>query len=168
MRTSFLSILGTCLLALTAACGDGTGGMTGFNSVVVNEVFPNGTAVTDPDWAELKNTGDSDADLSGWKVRDSNTGNLFTLPAGTVVAAGKYLIIYCDDQEPGGVAGGVHVPWKLSASNGDQFHLVGKDGLEVDAVTFGADVPADKSWGRLPDGTGGFVRTTPTRNALNF
>ena len=68
----------------------------------------------------------------------------------------------------GGVAGGVHVPWKLSSKKGDEVHLLNPAGAEIDSTTFGLDVAADKSWGRLPDGTGAFLRTTPTMGKANF
>ena len=160
------------LVFLFCACSGGGGGSAdGGGSgigVVVNEVFPNGGTAMDPDWAELKNVGTKAANLSGYQVRDSDAGNLFRLPDGTTLAPGAYLVVFCDDQVDGGVVGGIHVPWKLSAKKGDQFHLVGPDGKDVDATTFAADLPGGKSWGRLPDGTGQFLPTSPTRGASNL
>jgi hypothetical protein len=144
------------------AYGDGGPGDGGVKTVVINEVFAGGTSVTDPDWVELKNlTGDT-IDLGGYQIRDNAVTDLSPIPAG------GYFIIYCDDQKDGGVAGGVHVPWKLSSKKGDEVHLLNPDGAEIDATTFGLDVAADKSWGRLPDGTGAFLRTTPTQGKANF
>ena len=144
--------------------GDGGGPKT----VVINELFPGGASAVDPDWIELKNVTDAAIDVSGYQIRDNNAADLFSLPGGTSIEAGGYLIIYCDDQADGGVAGGIHVPWKLSAGKGDEVHLLDASGREVDATTFGIDVPVDKSWGRLPDGTGSFLRTTPTQGTSNI
>lgn len=137
-------------------------------TVVVNEAFPGGPSAAEPDWIELKNVTGAAIDLTGYQIRDNAIADLYTFPAGTTIDAGGYLLIYCDDQADGGVAGGVHVPWKLSAGNGDEVHLLDPNGVELDMTSFGVDVPADKSWGRLPDGTGSFLRTTPTPGAANL
>lgn len=154
-----------------AACGDDSGNNdmgVALNGVVVNEVFAQGPSGAMPDWAELKNVSDKEADLSGWKVRDKDPADLFVLPPGTTIAAKGYLLIYCDDQVDGGVSGGIHVPWKLSANNGDEFHLVSPGGIDVDATTFPAGIAVDSSWGRLPDGTGNFTTMTPTPGKANY
>jgi hypothetical protein len=159
-----LTTLG-CSSSSPSATQDGGGRP---KTVVINELFPNGGSVVDPDWIELKNVTSAAIDLGGYKIRDSALAGLFTFVAGTMIDAGGYLIIYCDDQEPGGVPGGVHVPWKLSAGGGDEVHLIDGDGVEIDVTVFGADVPSDKSWGRLPDGTGAFLNTTPTQGLPNL
>lgn len=148
----------------TQDAGNGTAG----KAVVINEAFPNGTSVSDPDWVELKNLTGAAVDLSGYRVRDQALADLFALPGGASIDAGGYLVIYADDQADGGVDGGVHVPWKLSSKKGDEVHLLDRSGTEIDSTIFGTDVPADKSWGRLPDGTGSFVRTTPTEGKANL
>jgi Lamin Tail Domain len=148
--------------------GDGGGDAGGAKTIVINELFPSGPDAATPDWIELKNLGAAAVDVGGFQLRDSAIADLTSLPAGTMIDAGGYLIIYCDDLADGGVAGGVHVPWKLSASKGDEVHLLDKDGTEIDVVAFPADIPGDKSWGRLPDGTGAFVRTTPTQGHSNL
>jgi len=140
----------------------------GPKTVVLNELFPGGVTPADPDWIELKNITDATVDVGGYQIRDKTVADLFLLPAGTSIDAGGYLVIYCDDQADGGVMGGIHVPWKLSEKKGDEAHLLNAAGTEIDATTFGIDIPADKSWGRLPDGTGAFVRTTPTQGKPNI
>jgi hypothetical protein len=160
------------VLLLGSACssgGSGGGAGAAASAVVVNELLPHGGTTDDPDWAELKNLSDSSIDLSGYAVRDKELGHLFTLPRGTSIPAGGYLVIYCDDQPDGGAADVLHAPWKLSASTGDEFHLLDPRGTELDQATFGAGVvPGGRSWGRLPDGTGAFLATTPSRGASNL
>ena len=104
----------------------------------------------------------------GYKMRDNLAADLYAVPTGTSIDAHGFLVFYADDQADGGIAGGVHLPWKLSAKKGDEVHLIDPNGVEVDATIFGTDIPSDKSWGRLPDGTGGFVRTTPTEGKPNL
>jgi Lamin Tail Domain len=163
------------LLVLAAACsssasayGDGGGGGGSGKTVVVNELFASGADAADPDWVELKNVTGAALDVGGYQIRDNTVADLTSFPAGTTIEAGGYLVIYCDDLADGGVPGGIHVPWKLSAGKGDEVHLLNAAGTELDVATFGEGIPADKSWGRLPDGTGTFVRTTPTKGASNL
>lgn len=133
--------------------------------VVINEVFPHGTnELTDPDWAELKNNGTTTVDLSGYRVRDDKAAA--TLPTGTTLGAGQYLVLYCDDAPDGGAAGLIHLPFKFGGT--DEFHLLLPTGTEVDSVTWtAAKAPTGKSYGRLPDGSGQFAAQTPTRGTAN-
>jgi hypothetical protein len=172
-----LALASTLLVTLASGCssssnasGDGgnNGDGGGPKTIVINELFAGGTSVTDPDWIELKNVTGAAIDLAGYKLRDSNVSNRSTIPSGFTIEAGGYFIVYCDDQDDGGVPGGVHVPWKLSAGNGDEVHLMDPSDREIDSTTFGIDVPASKSWGRLPDGTGAFLPTSPTQNMRNL
>lgn len=135
-------------------------------AVVVNEIFPHGSdEVTDPDWAELKNIGQSALDLSGYQVRDDKTKA--TIPDGTSLGPGQYLVIYCDDVPDGGASGRMHVPFKLGGQ--DEFYLLDPSGNRVDGVSWdGATAPAGKSYGRLPDGTGQFTALTPTPAGRNL
>ena len=146
-------------LAVSSASDGPKGG------VVVNEVFPHGTDdVTDPDWVELKNISSATVDLSGYKVRDENT--TAALPAGTSLRPGEYLIIYCDDVPDGGAAQNIHVPFKLGSK--DEFYLILPSGDKADGIAWAKDsIPTDKSYGRLPDGTGGFNLLKPTKGARN-
>ncbi|HEY9425243.1 MAG TPA: lamin tail domain-containing protein, partial [Microterricola sp.] len=60
-------------------------------SVLVNEVESSGG--TPGDWVELLNTGATDVDLSGFRVSDSDDSHISVLPAGSIVAAGGYLVV---------------------------------------------------------------------------
>jgi hypothetical protein len=135
MTKHALASLAVAFSLMTLGCsgsstGTGDGGPTA-KTVVVNELFPGGASVADPDWIELKNVTGAAIDLAGYQIRDNAIADLFTFPAGTTIPAGGYLIVYADDQEVGGVPGGVHVPWKLSASNGDEIHVLNPAGVEI-------------------------------------
>jgi hypothetical protein len=135
-------------------------------SAVINEVFPHGAnALTDPDWVELKNIGAAAIDLSGYRVRDSKT--TITLPQGTHIAPGGYLVIYCDDVPDGGASDRLHAPFKLGGQ--DEIYLLDPVGNRIDSVVWDSvAAPSGRSYGRLPDGTGLFLSLTPTRNARNI
>ena len=58
------------------------------DTVKINEVESSGG--TPGDWVELINNGASAVDLSGWIVKDNDDTHVFTIPAGTSIAAGGY------------------------------------------------------------------------------
>ncbi|HEX8546822.1 MAG TPA: CotH kinase family protein [Cytophagaceae bacterium] len=45
------------------------------------------------DWIELHNSGKGGADLSGWVLRDGTMYNSYTLPTGTQLSAGAFLVL---------------------------------------------------------------------------
>ena len=63
-------------------------------TVVVNELLANSTAPFE-DAIELYNPGLADADIGGWWISDDRSNlRKFQLPAGTIVPAGGYRVIY--------------------------------------------------------------------------
>jgi hypothetical protein len=150
--------------------GGSTGGSTGGSgggggtppppppaSVVLNEVDCHGR-----DWIELLNTGDAPADLSGYGLTDDldDPERTYRLPAGTEIAPGGFLDVRQQNENADGFQFGI-------GCGGDEtIVLLDPAGELVDAVTL--PVLADRyAWGRLPDGTGAFARTEPTRGAPN-
>ena len=59
--------------------------------MVINEIESSGGSPGD--WVELFNKGTSAVDMSGWMFRDSDDTRAYTLPAGTIIAAGGYLVL---------------------------------------------------------------------------
>lgn len=100
---------------------------------------------------ELTNTGSASADTSGWLIKDGG-GTVFTIPAGSTIAAGAFATY--------DVSGAF-----TFAPAGDSVTLL--DGsTQVDTTTF-TGTPVT-SWGRCPDGTGSFATTTAvTPDAAN-
>lgn len=45
------------------------------------------------DWIEIHNAGNSNIDLTGWKLRDEMDYHTYTFPLGTVIHPGEYLVI---------------------------------------------------------------------------
>ena len=115
------------------------------------------------DWVELYNLGADDIDMSGYFLSDDfATPEKWTFPAGAIIPAGGYLIVWADDDEE---QDGLHAPFKLSAG-GEQLMLTRADGLLIDSLTF-PEQTTDVSYGRFPNGTGRFGTMTPTFGAMN-
>jgi hypothetical protein len=67
--------------------------------VVINEImYKSSDEFDSKDWVELYNAGGKDADLSGWLLKDSEIDHIFTIPDGTILKKGDYLVI-CKDQK---------------------------------------------------------------------
>ena len=147
----------------TLKCGDGcaaydTASCVPFDqTVVINELtaklFDGETEL--PDWIELYNTG-AETDISGWQLKDSKDSNSYTFPDDTVIAENGYLVI---DQETLGFGFG----------NEDSARLFDKSGTIVDQTDWAAaQAPENKSWGRIPNGTGSFQTiSAPTEGEEN-
>lgn len=61
------------------------------------------------DWIEIKNTSTTTMDLSGWILKDGSALNSYTIPAGTILPAYGYFVLYQDaslfsTQFPGAIA----------------------------------------------------------------
>ena len=137
--------------------------------VVINELMAsNATTVTDEqgdyeDWIELYNTSNQAVNLSGYFLSD-NPANLakYEIPQGISIPANGYLIFWADED---GVDGPYHANFKLSA-DGEVLFLLNPNLVIVDSVTFGIQT-VDKSYSRIPNGTGNFVIKAPTFNLNN-
>ncbi|AYF99556.1 hypothetical protein D7I47_10545 [Protaetiibacter intestinalis] len=111
-------------------------------TVVINEVESSGG--TPGDWVELKNLdAEHSADLSGWRIRDNDTGHTAVPFAdGTTIESGGYLVI-----EEAFLGFGL--------GSGDSVTLFEADGTTVaDTTTWAGH--ASVTWARCPDGTGDF------------
>ena len=118
-----------------------------------------------PDWIEIYNAGSTDLDLGGMYLTDDPL--LLTrsqIPAGTVVPAHGYRLLWADGQ---GV--GDHLTFKLSGA-GEALVLYDRADrgyAPVDAVYFDPQTP-DVSWGRYPDGEAAwYAMVSPTPGAAN-
>ncbi|MFM9028446.1 MAG: CotH kinase family protein, partial [Bacteroidota bacterium] len=65
--------------------------------VIVSEFNYNSSSVSDAgDWIELKNNSTFPVDLTDWKLYDESDFHEFTIPVGTMIPAGGYLVIAQD------------------------------------------------------------------------
>jgi hypothetical protein len=139
-------------------------------TVRLNEVLArNETALnhsgTFPDAIELFNEGTVPADLSGHRLTDDPADpDRYTFPAGTMVGAGQYLVVFANS--PDGTPG-IHLGFGLNQFS-DAVYLFSRatNGNTVfDSLVFGLQL-ADKSIGRLGS-SGEWVLTQPTFGAIN-
>jgi hypothetical protein len=143
------------------------------NRVFINEWMPdNQTTVQDPadlkyeDWFELYNPGNAAIDLTGYTLTDDLlNSDLWEIPAGTLIPAGGFLLVWADQNGTQNAPGVLHADFKLSAS-GESIGLFAPDGTQVDAVTF-STMGIDVSYGRLPNGSELIGSTVPTPGASN-
>lgn len=100
------------------------------------------------DWVELFNAGTEPVDLSGCTMSDSfDTPDEWTMPDGTTLDAGEYLLIWADEDLDQGT---LHADFKLGAG-GDDLGLWSPSGETIDSISFGAQ-DEDISNARMPDG----------------
>jgi hypothetical protein len=80
----------------------------------INEVMASNTrTLADPadgqfeDWFELHNSGAAPADISGYTLTDSLLDpNKYTIPPGTVIPPGGFLLVWADEETSQNTPGG--------------------------------------------------------------
>ena len=142
--------------------------------VVLNEFlpYPDGVFGDDNDnkplgeWVELYNNSGSAVDLDGWYVTDASggAGNTVVInaanaaahlsPAITTISANGFLVVYMNKA--------------VFNNNGDMVKLFNASNELIDSVSYTGSVPANKSFARIPDGTGGWVDPIPTPGRPNI
>lgn len=145
-----------------ARCPDGTGEFVDVDTPTRGELNACGSPVVlnevesqqgEPgDWIELHNPTADELDVSGLVVKDDRDDHAYTIPAGTVIAAGGYLVL--DEADFGFGLGGAD---SVRVFDGEL--LVQETSWTAHAAT---------TWGRCPDATGPFaVTAAPTKGAAN-
>ncbi len=132
--------------------------------VVLNEVMAdNVSAVANnsefPDWVELRNRGTEAVNLANWSLTDDGNPRKFVFPTGATLAAGGYLVVWCDSATN---TPGLHAGFALGRT-GDSLFLYDTNTNRADALSFGLQLP-NYSIGRVGDL---WRLTTPTPNAEN-
>ena len=156
--TSKRTAAGVLSLAMLLGCAGAMPANAAQGGITINEACSKNTtfAAADGnfyDWVELYNSGSQSVDLSGWGLTDKETKPYrFTFPAGTAIAPGGRLVVYCDSTLA--LTDTSAAPFGLSAS-GETITLTDASGTAVDTITFGA-LAADTSYGQYPDGSGEF------------
>ncbi|MBN2537447.1 CotH kinase family protein, partial [candidate division WOR-3 bacterium] len=136
--------------------------------VVINELMAlNEATVPDQngefdDWVELYSNSGSPLSLDGWFLSDDTLEPYKWEFPDTAIPGHGFLVVWCDDDEG---QPGLHASFKL-AEGGEQVVLSDPDGDGFDRVIFGQQ-QADISFGRFPNGTGGFRLMNPTFGAEN-
>ena len=172
---NFIMVLLSFILSVTlTACGGSSGDGAGIASapndddtngggtdvlIVINEISMNSS--DGPDWIELFNAGNTDADLSGWVITDSDDDHTFSLPIGSILRTGEYLVM--DRDEDGNTGFG------FGLGPEDTVNLFDANNALIDSTRWqDRDALRNRSWGRFPDGSGDFVTLSdPTRGVEN-
>ena len=136
-------------------------------TLMISEILANNVAAvqngtTFPDVIELSNSGATDLDVGGMSLTDDPTlPAKYVFPAGTIIAANGFLLIYADSDF---AAPGLHAGFALD-HDGDQLTLYNGATL-IDTVAFGPQVP-DLSISRTGAALDVWTLTTPTLGASN-
>jgi CotH kinase protein/Lamin Tail Domain/Chitobiase/beta-hexosaminidase C-terminal domain len=147
----------------------GAAGAAPDTRIAINEILSHSNAPR-VDAIELRNNSGSPVDVGGWYLSDTGSPETvadyqkFTIPPGTVIAAGGYLVLTETAFNPNGAWNPTPgVPgageFAFDGQHGDDAWLVSNTAGVLrfaDHVDFGAARP-DESWGRLPNGTGPLV-----------
>ncbi len=119
-----------------------------------------------PDFTELYNPGAGAANVGGMSLgRSVDDAHPWTIPAGTTIASGQYLVVWCDDGRAASTNGAaaLNTGFALDGASGDVY-LFNTAGQAVDWVNYGFQLP-DQSIGR----SGGNWRllSSPSPGAAN-
>jgi hypothetical protein len=142
---------------------------SGAEGLVINEFMANndesipGPYNDYPDWIELYNGGDEAVDLSGMYLSDDLVKPSWQFPAGTVLEAGSFRVVWCTNSS---IPKTGYVDFNLNAQ-GEFICLLADDAETlIDSITF-AGQEDDISFGRLPDGSSSWDYLTPTPGSAN-
>ncbi len=114
-----------------------------------------------PDWIELRNTGNSTVDLTGWGLSDNPSSPMkFVFPS-TNIAPHATLIVFASRNEvPLDPEGMLHADFSLGR-NGETVQLTAADGTTViDSVTY-PELDEDLAYGRRLEGCWTFMEPSP-------
>ncbi len=147
--------------------------------IVLNEFLPNPSGLDDAampggEWVELRNNGSVAVNINGWVLYDAidthelvvnttnsdNNGN--PSDAGeTVINPGGFLVVYRNGDGD----------FALNNTGGDSVRLynaaIGSGGILIDSHIYTVDAPDNKSFARIPDGTGPWIDPIPTPGQPN-
>jgi len=134
--------------------------------VVISEILASNTGYPNAagkicDYIEIHNTANHALDLTGFRLGDLAGENRYLFPAGTILEADEYFVIWCESESKDPE----YAPFGISRSGGEEFCLITKNNAIADRVTTVA-VGLDEAMARLEDGTWGLTEH-PTPGAAN-
>jgi len=123
--------------------------------VIFNEInYKSASSFDTGDWVELYNVDTIPANISGWMFKDEKDDHVFSIPFGTVLQPGGYLVL-CENsvafsqRHPGVDNFFGDFNFGLS-SNGELIRLFNQAGTLIDHVLYGTSSP----WPTEPNGQG--------------
>ena len=172
--------VGNCSAAAMAAAVTLSEHDADSGDVVINELMWMGMAGNAGDeWLELRNMTDSPVDLSGWQLTKKRTGDgvevlMFTIPGGTTIGGGGYLLVSEYDKDNSGLNAEPNLTAGTGSDDNSDFALANSDlqiklydgdfgggGLLIDSADDGSGIPA----AGLAELAGGTVYYSMERNA---
>lgn len=114
-------------------------------------------------WIELFNPSDEMISLFGFYLTNDSQVPLKWAFPDTSIAAGGYLIVWMDNETE---ENGLHAGFEMVAVGGSAA-LSSPPSFIIDNAEFGEQT-TDISFGRFPDGSGGFILMTPTFGFANY
>ena len=138
----------------------------GGSPVVLNEVLSRNATAPFYGWIEIHNPSGAAADLSDLSLSNEvDIPRKFVFANGTTIPAGGYLVIDCN-----GLAASTATNSGFSLDGGGDdvflFEKLANGGGLRDAIVFGRQL-TNLSIGRVPNGSGPWSLTVPTRSGLN-
>ena len=129
--------------------------------IVINEInYNSGIDFAAGDWIELYNNGVSTVDISGFKITDANPDSGYTIPVGTILFPGEYIVVVKNSDKFASVYPLVNnIIGEFSfglSSSGDQIRLYDAEGAIVDAVDYLPYLP----WAEDANGLGPTLELT--------
>ena len=153
------------------------GSLFTFPLLWINEVMPSNTSTIADNlgefepWVELYNADSNTIDLTSYRLsNDGLNPGLWVFPAGTTIAEGERLLIWCDAETNETAVGFLHADFRLNGAGGivvlAREHF--GEPVVVDYVSYG-QVGADASYGTYPEGEqhSPQIFPTPTPGAAN-
>ncbi|MCP4345051.1 MAG: lamin tail domain-containing protein [Desulfobacterales bacterium] len=117
----------------------------GYSSPVINEVAVKTSDESGTQWIELYNPTDTHIRIEGWILKDNNDSHEYVFP-GSGIGSKQYLVIKNDESG-----------FNFTLESEDAVRLFDASSNLVDETSWSdGDAPENKSWGRIPDGTGKF------------
>lgn len=126
------ALAGTAWLGKPAAVGACLGrGYPVYISEVMtyNTVCPNEDGVL-CDWVELRNSSDSRFDLSGYRLSDEEGRPKYVFPAGTELAPGECIVVWCDPE----LEGEEYASFALNRDGGETVYFMNASNVTLDAA----------------------------------
>ena len=97
-----------------------------------NKTCPNGEGVL-CDWIEIENTSSEDFSIGGYYLSDEAGKGKYCFPAGSVVPARGYLVVWCSPDEAGDYA-----PFALRKAGGETVCLINENRTVLDSAVTAA------------------------------
>ncbi|MDO4572485.1 MAG: lamin tail domain-containing protein, partial [Clostridia bacterium] len=163
---AFLALLGA-LVFFALRLSEGGGVETSGHPVRINEIMSSNRSFLNdagrtPDWIELFNAADYAIDLSGYRLTDNNRKIRYTFPAGAVIEAAGYYVVWCEKNRPEEDV----ADFAIDKAGGEAILLLSARSVIVDSVETVSLMTdevmargADGAWTTLGFGTPGFENT---------